>query len=124
MKDGTPLLMGIDAVTFLLAALTLMFLFIPSPKRMDLDLTSAGGKKSIWADIKEGGIYIWRRRPLLWLLGTFAVANFVSGPIGVFYPLLVKFNLAADWTLRGFTFESLPWQPSARSRSSVVVWVG
>jgi hypothetical protein len=51
-------------------------------------------------------MYIWLRRPLLWLLGTFTVANFASGPIGVFMPLMVKFNLAADWSARGFTFET------------------
>lgn len=106
LKDGTPLLMGVDALTFFIASATLLFVFIPSPKRTDLEQRASGEKKSIWADIKEGGVYIWHRRPLLWLLGTFAVANFAVGPLGIFYPLLVKFNLAADWTLRGFTYES------------------
>jgi len=63
-------------------------------------------KKSLWADIQEGAVYIWHRRPLLWLLGTFTVANFVGGPIGVFQQLILKFNLAADWTARGFTYEA------------------
>jgi MFS family permease len=105
-RDGTPLTITIDAITFFLAAATLIFLYIPSPKRTDLHTEDGGSKKSIWADIKEGVTYIWHRRPLLWLLGTFTVANFVASPIGVFEPLLVKFNLAADWAARGFTFET------------------
>ncbi|HEY4721383.1 MAG TPA: MFS transporter, partial [Anaerolineae bacterium] len=106
LNDGTPLAMMIDALTFFLAAGALIFLFIPSPKRSDLKSVDGQSKKSIWADIKEGAVYIWRRRPLLWLLGTFAVANFLAGPLGVFQTLLLKFNLAADWSAHGFTFEA------------------
>jgi len=43
---------------------------------------------------------------MLWLLGTFTVANFVGAPLEVFMPLLLKFNLASDWAARGFTFET------------------
>jgi MFS family permease len=106
LKDGAPLAIAIDAVTFFLASATLIFLFIPSPKRTDLGGEGSQPKKSMWADIKEGGIYIWRRRPLLWLLGTFTVANFAAGPMGVFMPLLVKFNLSTDWAQHGFSFET------------------
>ncbi len=105
LQDGTFLAMALDAVTFFLAAATLIFLTIPSPKRTDLG-AEGKPKKSLWADVKEGALYIWHRRPMLWLLGTFTVANFVGSPIGVFQPLLVKFNLAADWSARGFTFET------------------
>ena len=59
--------MGLDAATFFIAATTLAFLVIPSPQRTDL-MTATGEKKSIWVDIKDGGMFIWRRRPLLWLL--------------------------------------------------------
>lgn len=105
MKDGAPLAITLDAVTFFLAATALIFLFIPSPRRTDLRAAD-GSKKSIWADVKEGALYIWYRRPLLWLLGTFTVINFVFAPLGIFIPLLVKFNLAPDWTARGMTFET------------------
>jgi MFS family permease len=105
LQDGTFLAMTLDAVTFFLAAATLIFLTVPSPKRTDLG-TEGKPKKSLWADVKEGALYIWHRRPMLWLLGTFTVANFAGSPIGVFQPLLVKFNLAADWSARGFTFET------------------
>ncbi|HLF28398.1 MAG TPA: MFS transporter [Anaerolineae bacterium] len=106
LPDGTALAMLIDAATFLFAAGALVFLTIPSPHRTDLKTAAGRPQKSMWADVKEGALYIWRRRPLLWLLGTFTVANFVGGPIGVFMPLILKFNLAADWMARGFTFET------------------
>ena len=105
LSDGTPLAIVMDAITFFAASLTLLFLRVPSPRRTDLD---ADGRlqKSIWADVREGATYIWHRRPLLWLLGTFTVANLADTPIGVLMPLLVKFNLSTDWAGRGFTFET------------------
>jgi MFS family permease len=106
LSNGAALPILVDAVTFFLAAATLIFLFIPSPVRTDLVGADGQMKKSVWADIKTGGLYIWHRRPLLWLLGTFAVANLVSGPLGVIQPLVVKFNLAANWQSLGFMYES------------------
>jgi MFS transporter, DHA3 family, macrolide efflux protein len=106
LSDGTALAIGIDALTFFIASAVLLFLFIPSPKRTDLYEEDGRKKKSLWSDVKIGGLYIWQRKPLLWLLGTFVVANFVDGPMAVFQPLLVKFNFAADWTVRGFSFET------------------
>lgn len=106
LSDGTPLAVSIDAVTFFLASATLIFLFIPSPKRQDVHASTGKIKVSLWADVKEGALYIWRRRPMLWLLGTFTVANFVASPVGVFQPLILKFDLAADWMARGFSFET------------------
>ena len=104
LQSGVALNMGLDAATFFIAATTLAFLVIPSPQRTDL-MTATGEKKSIWVDIKDGGMFIWRRRPLLWLLATFTVANFAGGAF-VLLPMLVKYNLAADWAARGFTLET------------------
>lgn len=109
LADGTSLAMTADALTFFIAAATLIFLAIPSPKRSDLTTVDAGGrtrKKSIWADVRTGALYIWHRKPLLWLLATFTAWNFFSAPVQVLLPLLVKFNLAADWTGHGFTYET------------------
>jgi MFS family permease len=106
MTSGVPLAIGVDALTFFFAAAVPLFLYVPSPKRADLDAATGKSQQSLWSDIRTGAQYIWDRRPLLWLLGTFAVANLTSGPIGVFQPMLVKFNLAADWGGRGFTFET------------------
>ncbi|HEY3291423.1 MAG TPA: MFS transporter, partial [Anaerolineae bacterium] len=104
IPDGTLLAIGVDGVTFFIAAFVPLFLFIPSPVRTDLKKAD-GESKSMWADIKEGIVYIWHRRSFLWLLGTFTVANFVGGA-QILTPLIIKFQLAADWTARGFGFET------------------
>ena len=104
VNEGAVLALGLDAATFVLAGLTPLFVSIPSPKRTDLH-TPSGEKKSLWADVREGALYIWHRRSFLWLLGTFTVANFASGAL-VLQPILVKFQLAPDWVARGFTLES------------------
>ncbi len=106
IKDGSALAVGIDAVTFFIASASLIFLFVPSPKRTDLGPAGSKPKKSMWVDIKEGARYIRIRKPLLWLLATFTVINFASSPLEVMVPLLLKFNLAGDWQSKGFTFES------------------
>ncbi len=104
LNDGAALAITLDAITFFIAALTLVFLFIPSPQRTDLQ--QGKPKVSLLADVKEGATYIWHRRPMLWLLGTFAVVNFVGTPVHIFMPLLIKFNLTPDWSARGYTFET------------------
>jgi len=124
LPNGTVFAMGLDVVTFLVAAIVPYFLHVPSPQRQPsaaqtsevstpIHTSTAGrakiseiSKSSLWGDIKEGALYIWQRRPLLWLLATFTVTNFASSPIFVLTPLLLKFNLAADWARNGFTFET------------------
>ncbi len=106
IKDGSALAVGLDAVTFFIASAALVFLYIPSPVRTDLGTPGKKPQKSMWADMREGARYIRLRKPLLWLLATFTVINFASSPIEVFLPLLLKFNLAADWQAQGLTFES------------------
>ncbi|MGE5222966.1 MAG: MFS transporter [Omnitrophica WOR_2 bacterium] len=105
INEGAVLAIGTDAVTFFLAAFVPLFLFIPSPKRTDLH-SATGEKKSLWADVKEGAAYIWYRRSFLWLLGTFTVANFVGGTVGLMQTLIVRYQLQPDWTARGFTIET------------------
>src|SRR5262249_2146067 len=104
-SDGTSLALTADALTFFIMAAALIWLHIPSPQRNDL-YTSSGKRKSIWADVHEGVTYILKRPSMLWLLGTFAVVNLASSGMGVFTPLMVKFNLASDWSALGFTFET------------------
>jgi MFS family permease len=104
LTDGAPLAIGLDAVTFFASAAMLLFLHIPSPKHTDV--TVGVPAKSFLADVREGVLYIWHRRALLWLLSTFTVANFALSPTEVLEPLALKFNLAQDWAARGFTFET------------------
>src|SRR5215470_15307297 len=105
LGSGTPLVIAIDALTFFLCTAVLLLVHVPSPTRRDL---TTGGRveQSLWADVREGAIYIRHRPPLLWLVATFSVANLALAPAGVIIPLLVKFNLAADRTARGYTFET------------------
>jgi MFS transporter, DHA3 family, macrolide efflux protein len=103
MNNGIPLVITIDAITFFLAGITLVFLFIPSPKRSDLTADGSRPAQGIWADVKDGARFIRDRRPLLWLLYIFLVANMLGTPMLVFQPLLAKFNLAADWAARNLT---------------------
>lgn len=105
ISKGVALCVAANALTFFVSAAVLLFLHLPSPKRGDV---GEGGriKTSIWADIREGALYVWHRAPLLWLLATFTLANLVGGTGSVITPLLVKFNLAADWAARGFTYEA------------------
>jgi MFS transporter, DHA3 family, macrolide efflux protein len=105
LTDGTSLAVAADSITFLLAAATLLWLHIPSPVRHDLE-AAGGARKSLRHDIREGALFVWHRRPMLWLSGTFAMVNFILGPVTVLQPLIVKFNLARDWQARGFTFAS------------------
>jgi DHA3 family macrolide efflux protein-like MFS transporter len=102
VRDGTPLAILVDTITFFVAAVVPFFLYVPSPQRTD---RGADGKfqTSIWQDVGFGATYIWHRAPMLWLLGTFTLANFVGG-IFVLEPLLVKFNLHADYTAHGLQF--------------------
>ncbi len=105
LRDGTILAIGLDVLTFVVAVITLLLLQIPSPKRADLE-AAEGERPSIWADVRTGARYIWERPAMLWLLGTFTVANFSAAPVEVLLPLLIRDDLAADWSSRGFSFET------------------
>jgi DHA3 family macrolide efflux protein-like MFS transporter len=94
LDDGSAIAITIDAITFFIAALALVFLSIPSPRRTDWQ--DGKQKSSLLADVKVGATYILHRKPLLWLLGTFALINFVGTPAQIFQPLILKFNLAPD----------------------------
>jgi len=104
MESGVPLALGVDALSFAQAALVLSLLRIPSPRSLQA-VRQQGEPASLWSDVRFGIDYIRRRPPLLWLLATFAVVNLCL-PLGVFLPLIVKVNLAADWAARGMTYET------------------
>lgn len=101
LPAGAAGAMLMDAITFLLSAAVLVFLSIPSPRRADL---MAGARKSFWADALEGGRFIWLRRPILWLLLTFTIANFAWAGLNVLTPVLVKFRLAPNAEALGLDF--------------------
>lgn len=102
LSDGAVLAIGLDAVSFLFSALVLCFLPIPSPKREQREQQ----KGSLWGDVREGIGFLLERRPLLWLLTLFVVANMGMPLVALFPPLLLKFNLASDLGAHGYSFEA------------------
>ncbi len=104
--DGTAFAIALDGITFFVAAAVLSCLAISSPFPVATVATAGRARFSLWSDVRVGFVYIWRRRLLLWLLGTFAVANLTGTPVVILLPLLVKFTLAPDWLARGFSYES------------------
>lgn len=105
LAEGTPLAIGVDALTFFAAAITLLFLAVPSPVHSAAPRAEKQ-KSTLAADIREGALYIWRRRPMLWLMVTFTAANLFFSFMSTLRPLMVKFNLAPDWAAGGFTYET------------------
>lgn len=103
VSSGTALAIGADALTFFAASIVPLFLVIPSPQRKSRDEVK---QKTVWADIKEGALYIWDRRPMLWLLVTVTAANLFFSFMSTLRPLVVKFDLVNDWAANGFTFET------------------
>ena len=104
MPNGMPLVVCVDVSTFLMAALAMTILHVPSPERHDLLHSDGVTRKSIWDDVRDGARFVVQRKPLLWLLTTFAVVNFASAPAMILMPLLVKYQYAADWARRHYTF--------------------
>jgi DHA3 family macrolide efflux protein-like MFS transporter len=100
---GTPFVMLVDVLTFVVAIMVLAFLAMPSLERAKPGPDEA--KPSFWTEIKVGLQFLKERRELLWLLSMFAGANLLMAPIGLYLPLITRFTLASDWGARGFTYE-------------------
>jgi MFS transporter, DHA3 family, macrolide efflux protein len=80
-------IMIIDVVTYGIAILSLMIVFVPQPVR-----TTEGekAKSNIWKESIFGFKYIFARRGLLGLLGIFLVGNLFSGIAGtLFAPVIL-----------------------------------
>jgi MFS family permease len=104
LADGTPLVVAIDGLTFFVAAIALLMLIVPSPEPSATADAGAEAPENFYADVLFGARYIWRHRPMLWLLLTFTVANLLCSPVTVIEPLVLKFNLAPSWSAQGLSF--------------------
>lgn len=111
LASGMPLAIGLDALTFFVAALTLALVVIPSPPRAPRAAGTAApvavparGLKGLLADAWVGGRFISRRRLLLWLLILFSANALAGVPLYQYQPILVKFRLAPD--RHHFTYET------------------
>lgn len=106
VPNGTSLAVVVDALSFLMAAAVILFLKMPALVRTDLIGEAGKPKKSMGRDLKEGAIYVWRIRPFFWLFAVYMVLNLIVSPLGVILPLLLKIDLQADLSLRGFSYEA------------------
>lgn len=98
--SGVALAFGVDGLTFLTAALTLLRLSIPATPAAE----SPGPTSGLWAQARAGWDFLRVRPALLTLLASFAVVNFCLAPLAVFEPLLLRGPLAPDLEARGLTF--------------------
>ncbi|GAA5513296.1 hypothetical protein Dcar01_02029 [Deinococcus carri] len=103
VRDGVPLAFAIDAATFVLAALVVWRLSIPTPLRRDWRGGAAGPRPTLWQDMRFGWRFIFARLPLLHLLLTFAAVNLLTSGVGVLHPLLVRFALGTDAAAHGLS---------------------
>ncbi|PNY80786.1 MFS transporter [Deinococcus koreensis] len=98
-RDGVPLALLIDAASFLVAALVLLRLNIPTPPRRD----TGGQRPGLGQDMTFGFRFVFARPALLNLLLTFTVFNLMTVGVSVLHPLLVKFTLAPDLQAHGWS---------------------
>jgi hypothetical protein len=103
VNHGAALAVAFDALTFLIAAVVLTTLTIPSPAK----LARHGGEKApgLVREARAGLTFIRSRKSLLSLLSIFTVANLASGPMFLLLPLLVRTNLADSWADLELSYE-------------------
>ncbi|WP_272975939.1 MFS transporter [Deinococcus geothermalis] len=101
LRDGVPFALLVDGVSFLLAALVLAWLLIPSPPPAE---DHGGAAANLKADTRLGWTYLLRRPPLLQLLIGSAVLNFAMAAIPVYQTLITTFTLQQDRVARGLSF--------------------
>jgi MFS family permease len=94
----------VDGLSFLVGAGTLAVLRFRALPGGEAAPGKHRGLAAVLHDAREGARYIAVRRPFVWLLLTFAVANFAAGAT-VLNPLIVKFRLGGDLAARGLDVE-------------------
>jgi DHA3 family macrolide efflux protein-like MFS transporter len=94
---GIPLLLAIDAVSFLLSAGSEMLIHIP--RLMAKGKATAG---RFVQDIKDGLLYVRQNRVLIDIMKVAAVLNFVGAPVFILLPKYVQEHLGGSPTLYGY----------------------
>ena len=84
--------MLIDVGTAMLAITSLFFVHIPQPKRDDIGTE----KPSIWADMREGLLYIRGWKGLMTLIGVAMIVKIALTPAFALLPLLVSEHFNGD----------------------------
>ncbi len=96
-----PAIMAIDVVTAVFAVGPLFFVHIPQPKRrarsVETHLVA-----SVWEDIQEGVVYLWRWTGMFIVLVMAALLNGTVNPAFSLAPILVKDHFGGDATQLGW----------------------
>ncbi|PKR82984.1 MFS transporter [Heyndrickxia camelliae] len=101
-KWGISTLFLIDAVTFIISSISILFINIPSPKKKSNFAKKEKNRRMFSNEIRTGWKYL-KFPPLLWLLGLQLIANFAFST-DVLIPVVVKHS--TDWLKWGWNFES------------------
>lgn len=95
---SVPLILSIDAFSFLFAAVTLALARVP-------DISAASEKVAardrIITDVVEGAKYLWHNSALFWLLMLLALVNLLGSGLSVLLPQIVTGKFHADSQLLG-----------------------
>ena len=83
------LVLAMDVGTFVFAVVTLLVVRFPAPEQSEAGLEGTG---KLWEEARYGLTYIYRRKPLWYLLLYFTSINFVFGFVSVLlFPLMLSF---------------------------------
>ncbi len=96
---GAPLLLLFDALSYLISAISEMFIQSPAVKKTYISLPVKETYKSLINDLQEGLDYVFKNRGLMTVILCASSINFFCAPIMLFLPFLVKNSLheAAHW---------------------------
>jgi DHA3 family macrolide efflux protein-like MFS transporter len=96
-----PAIMAIDVVTAAFAIGPLFVVAIPQPKRRSRS-TETHLVASLWEDIQEGVVYLWRWTGMFIVLVMAALLNGTVNPAFSLAPILVKDHFGGDATQLGW----------------------
>jgi MFS family permease len=102
---GAPLLFLIDGISYIISAISEMFMAVPFSPPETVDSSRKAWQRMV-SEIKAGFLYIWRRTGMRNLMVMAAALNFFSMPYIVLMPFFVEDTLGGtpDWF--GYIFAS------------------
>jgi len=89
-------IMGLDVVTAAIAIFSLLFVYIPQPPKAAPATDVSPGKPSLWADLREGGRYLWNWPGRVGVCVLAMMLNFLLSPTFALLPILVAKDLGGD----------------------------
>nr|WP_232345299.1 MFS transporter [Paenactinomyces guangxiensis] len=92
---------GVDAVTFFLSGLSILFLKIPSPIREEKGKSK--DKTSFRSDMKLGFRYLFKHPPFLLLIVLGFIETIVYS-VDLLLPVITKETLFNDWSGKGWSY--------------------